>query len=52
MAYLKDILSKGKEDVLDKFMKIGLFPEVMKVSSATNIPDLTFEISWMLTNIT
>jgi hypothetical protein len=52
MAHLKGILSTGSEDVLNKFMISGLYPEVMKISKATNIPDLTYEISWMLTNIT
>jgi hypothetical protein len=52
MAYLRECLSTGNDDVLEKFMNSGLFPEVMRISIASNIPDLTFEISWMLTNIT
>jgi hypothetical protein len=52
MAYLREVLSTGNDDVLEKFMTCGLFPEVMRISKASSIPDLTFEISWMLTNIT
>lgn len=51
-SFLREVVAKGNIENVKKFMNADLFPLLMKMAQAVDIPELMIECTWILTNIT